>query len=290
MDPEHTMTIARPDTKPFSWRAFVTFYVVLSFLVIALTGIVLFITPPGRIANWSDWRLLGFSKSQWQTVHTIFSFIFIVAASFHLFFNWRVILGYLAKRFQEGINKRRELGAAVTIGVIVFVMAADGMVPFGTVMAWGEEIKNSWSTPSTEPPVPHAELLSIARLAGEMKIPVNELMLRLSAAGIVPDSAGMSVKDLASRYSLTPKQVYDRAGIQPPPAMPAGGGPGYGRKSVASLCEEAGITIDEGLARLGAAGLSAEPGTTIRTVAQAAGMSPADVVAIIQGQPVRKEE
>lgn len=284
------MTIAKPDTKPFSWRAFVTFYVVLSFLVIAVTGIVLFITPPGRIANWSDWRLLGFSKSQWQTVHTIFSFVFVVAGSFHLFFNWRVILGYLAKRFQEGINKRRELGAAVTIGVTVFVMSADGMVPFGTVMAWGEEIKNSWSTPATEPPVPHAELLSIERLAGEMKIPTDELMLRLSAAGMVPDSAGMSVRDLASRYSLTPKQVYDRVGIQPPPAKPAGGGPGYGRKSVASLCEEAGITVDEGLARLGAAGLSAEPATTIRMVAQGSGMSPADVVAIIQGQPARKEE
>ncbi|MBK7259974.1 MAG: hypothetical protein IPI01_19675 [Ignavibacteriae bacterium] len=56
------------------------------------------------------------------------------------------------------------------------------------------------------------------------------------------------------------------------------------------MCEEAGISIDEGIARLGAAGLSAEPGTTIRTVAGAAGMSPADVVAIIQGQPTRKEE
>jgi hypothetical protein len=284
------MTNAKPDTKPFSWRAFVTFYVVLSFLVIALTGIVLFITPPGRIANWSDWRLLGFSKSQWQTVHTIFSFIFLVAASFHLYFNWRVILGYLAKRLHEGINKRREVAASVTIGVIVFVMAADGMVPFGTVMAWGEEIKNSWSTPSTEPPVPHAELLSVARLAGEMKIPVNEFMHRLSAAGIVPDSAGMSVRDLASKYAMTPKQVYDRAGIQPPPALPAGGGPGYGRKSVAALCEETGISVDEGIARLGTAGLSAEPGTTIRTIAQGAGMPPADVVAIIQGQPTRKEE
>ena len=111
------MTIAKPDAKPFSWRAFVTFYVVLSFLVIAVTGIVLFITPPGRIANWSDWRLLGFSKSQWQTVHTIFSFIFVVAASFHLFFNWRVILGYMAKRIHEGINKRRELAGAVTVGL-----------------------------------------------------------------------------------------------------------------------------------------------------------------------------
>jgi hypothetical protein len=75
-----------------------------------------------------------------------------------------------------------------------------------------------------------------------------------------------------------------------PPATPIGGGSGYGRKSVAALCEESGISVDEGIARLGAAGLSAEAGTTIRTIAQGAGMPPADVVAIIQGQPIRKEE
>lgn len=284
------MTTAQPAAKPFSWRAFVTFYVVLSFLVIAVTGIVLFITPPGRIANWSDWRLLGLSKSQWQTVHTIFSFLFVVAASFHLFFNWRVILGYIARRINEGINKRRELALSLTAGTIVFVMAADGMAPFGTLMSWGEGIKNSWSTPATEPPVPHAELLSVARLAGEMKLPADELMRRLAAAGIAPDSAGMTIKDLAARHALTPKQVYDRAGIQPPPALPSGGGPGYGRKSVAVLCEEAGITVDEGLARLATAGLSADGASSIRTIAQGSGMSPADVAAIIQGQPAHREE
>ncbi len=284
------MTTAQSAAKPFTWRAFVTFYVVLSFLVIAVTGIVLFITPPGRIANWSDWRLLGFSKSQWQSVHTIFSFIFVVAASFHLFFNWRVILGYIARRINEGINKRRELALSLTVGIIVFVMAADGTVPFGTVMAWGEEIRNSWSTPATEPPVPHAELLSVARLAGEMKLPVDELMHRLAAAGIAPESAGVTIKDLAAQHAMTPKQVYDRAGIAPPPALSAGSGPGYGRKSVASLCEEAGITVDEGLARLAAAGLSADQGSSIRTIAQGTGISPADVAAIIQGQPAHREE
>jgi hypothetical protein len=285
------MTILKPDTKPFSWRAFVTFYVVLSFLVIALTGIVLFITPPGRIANWSDWRFLGFSKSQWQTVHTVFSFIFVVAASFHLFFNWRVILGYLAKRLNEGIKKGRELAAAATIGVVVFVMAADHLPPFSTLMVWGEGIKNSWSTPATEPPVPHAELLTVARLAGEMKLPADELMRRLTHAGIAPDSSGITLGELASHYSLTPKQVYDRAGIQPPAtATPSGGGPGYGRKTVAMLCEEAGITVDEGVARLTASGFAAEPGTTIRTIAQEAGTSPAGIVDIIKGQTSLKSE
>ena len=36
---------------PFYWRAFVTFYIVLSFLVIAASGFVLFISPPGRVAT-----------------------------------------------------------------------------------------------------------------------------------------------------------------------------------------------------------------------------------------------
>lgn len=277
------MTMQTSASKPFQWRAFTTFYVVLSFLVISVTGIVLFITPPGRIANWSDWRFLGFSKEQWQTVHTVFAFIFVVAASFHLYFNWKVILGYLARRFREGINKRRELAGALTAGTIILVMAADGTPPFGALMAWGEDIKNSWSTPAVEPPVPHAELLTLQGLADAMHIPPDQLASRLAAAGITADSAGMLIRDLAKKHNLAPKDLYDRIGAHGAPAVRAGTGGGYGRKTVAEICTEAGIAEADGLLRLRAAGIDASSGATIRTLAQNGGLSPTDIVAIIRG-------
>ena len=38
-------------TKKFHWKVFVSFYVVFSFVALALSGIVLYVAPPGRIAN-----------------------------------------------------------------------------------------------------------------------------------------------------------------------------------------------------------------------------------------------
>ena len=42
----------------FQWRAFVTLFVTLSFLLIAVSGLVLYVAPPGRVAHWSStaWR------------------------------------------------------------------------------------------------------------------------------------------------------------------------------------------------------------------------------------------
>lgn len=284
------MTTPPVTTRPFHWRAFVTFSVVMMFLVIAMTGIVLFITPPGRIANWSEWRLLGFSKAQWQTVHTVFSFIFVVTASVHLFFNWKVILGYLARKYRDGINKRRELGASLTAGVIILVMAAAGVPPFSSLMAWGEDLKNGWA--ASEPPVPHAELLTLTRLAGEMQLPPDRVMQMLAAHGLVADSAGMTVRDLARKYDLTPKQVYDRipgAGNATGKRV-AGTGPGYGRKTVQMVCEEEGIDTPAALARLTAAGITSDGSMSIRSLSQSAGKTPVEIVGIIRGNTAEQEE
>ncbi len=69
----------------FYWRALVTFYIVLSFLVIAASGVVLFISPPGRVANWFQWSFGGLTKANWQAVHTVFTFLFVTAAAVHIY-------------------------------------------------------------------------------------------------------------------------------------------------------------------------------------------------------------
>ena len=63
----------------FQWRAFVTLFVTLSFLLIAASGIVLYVAPPGRVAHWSVWTLGGLDKEGWQAVHTVFAFLFVLA-------------------------------------------------------------------------------------------------------------------------------------------------------------------------------------------------------------------
>ncbi len=42
----------------------------LSFIAMVMTSVILYIVPQGRIAYWSDWRLLGLSKEQWDWILT----------------------------------------------------------------------------------------------------------------------------------------------------------------------------------------------------------------------------
>ena len=55
-----------------STRSLVAFLVTWSFLVLTVTGIVLYIVPHGHIAFRVHWSLLGLEKEQWAGVHMMF--------------------------------------------------------------------------------------------------------------------------------------------------------------------------------------------------------------------------
>jgi hypothetical protein len=271
-------------TRWFHWRVFVSFYVVLSFLTLAVSGLVLYVAPPGRVANWSIWTLGALSKAQWQAVHTLFSFMFIVAAGFHLYFNWKVLMAYLRSKLVDGLRMKWELAGASAAAVLLLTFSIADLPPFSTVMAFGEGVKNSWSTSATEPPLPHAELLSVEKLADTVKIPADKIMENLARNGIPVESRDVTIGQLAERHNLSPQQVYQK--IQSDDAKPKVSvlqSGGWGRMTVEQLCERAGITIDTGLERLRAQGLEATGSTGLRELGTRLGKSPIDAAKIIVG-------
>jgi len=271
----------------YYWRAFVTFYMVLSFTVLALSGIVLYVSPPGRIANWSRWSIALLDKSRWQAVHTILAFLFVVAAGFHLFFNWRVIVGYLRTRLREGIRRKWELAGASGLMVAIVSLTIAGVPPFQTVMDAGEQIKNSWATPVREPPVPHAEDWTVAKMAETTKQPVEQLVGNLQKSGYaVGDPGTTTLKAIAQQAGVVPQEVFQKAkGNAGVAATPLAEGGGWGRRTVAQVADQAKVQVADALARLEAKGISATAGSNIRELAQAAGVTPIDVARIIQGPP-----
>jgi len=271
-------------TRWFHWRVFVSFYVVLSFLTLAVSGLVLYVAPPGRIANWSIWTLGALSKAQWQAVHTVFSFMFIVAAGFHLYFNWKVLMAYLRSKLVEGLRMKWELAGASAAAVLLLTFSIADLPPFSTVMAFGEGVKNSWSTSASEPPLPHAELLSIDKLAEAVKIPADKIIENLARNGIPVESRDVTMGQLAERHNLSPQEVYQK--IQSTDAKPTVGltqGGGWGRMTVEQLCERAGITVETGLDRLRAAGIEASATSGLRDLGSKLGKSPIDIAKIIGG-------
>jgi hypothetical protein len=269
----------------FQWRSFTTFYVVLSFIIITLSGIILFITPPGRVAYWSQWQFLWLTKQQWQAVHTIFTFLFVVAGSFHLFFNWKVIITYMRVKLDEGMKRRNELLLSSTIAFLVLALTLANVPPFKTVMDFGEEARNSWVSPKDEPPIPHAELLTLTQFAEKAQIPLKQIEAQLAAAGIVADSTTMSVKLIAEKHNLTPQQLYAKMQKgSPQKIVQVAEGGGYGRKTIAQVCDQLNVTLPEGLRRLQASGILADESNNVRDLAAKAGKSPIDIVKIIGGE------
>jgi hypothetical protein len=60
----------------------------VSFLLLILNSVVLYIVPQGRVAYWSDWRLWGLTKTEWGNQHIIIGILFLLALFLHIYYNW----------------------------------------------------------------------------------------------------------------------------------------------------------------------------------------------------------
>jgi hypothetical protein len=231
-------------------------------------------------------------KADWQAVHTVFALAFLFAAAFHIYFNWRVILNYIRVKVGEGLHRGRELGVASATGVAVLVLTIVGVPPFRTVMTFGETVKNSWSDPTTEPPVPHAELWTIAKFAATNQLPVEQAMDNLREAGMTAPGPDVTLQALATNYKVTPRQVYLQAlGQAKAASVPVAEGGGFGRKTVGQLCQEVNVPIETGLERLRQAGFNAVTvDSNMRQLAAQNGKRPIEVAQVIQGLPPTGEE
>ena len=131
--------------KGFKWRGMFTFLVVLALVVDAVSGIILYITPPGRIAHWGNWTLWGLNKGGWQAIHTVFSLLLLLVIVGHLYFNWRVLVHFFWSKIQNALNLKWELAVATVIILIVFMGTLWNVQPFKSVMTLGRDLKLSWA-------------------------------------------------------------------------------------------------------------------------------------------------
>jgi hypothetical protein len=274
---------AKPAPETFSWRAFTTLFVVAGFTVLALSGVALYTTPPGRIANWSGWTLLGVSKAQWQSLHTAFGLVFATAAGFHLFFNWKILLGYLRSRLRTGIRRRRELALAGAASVLLAGLSVGEVPPVSYVTVAREALAASWETSSTTPPLPHMELLRVEQVAQTLNLAPDVAVARLVARGHAA-AAGETLEAIARREGRTPRDIYDAlaqgAAVDTQKAAAFGAG-GLGWRTLEDVAAGAGMTTTEAIARLRAAGIDATAQETLRDIAQRVGRRAPDIAGVL---------
>ncbi len=267
--------------KNFSWRAFISFGLGYLFFLLLLSGIMLYVSPPGRYAHWVNWTLWGLSKEGWQGVHIIFSLAFVILSVLHLFWiNWKAFLSYMKSKKTKGFQKKWELLSATLLILVFFLGTLYAVPPFKNVLDLGETLTASWEKVEERAPVPHAELLTLADLTEQLQMPsVDELTRKLDNHQIKYENTGsQTLQEIAEANQSTPIEVYailtKQAGNQRE-------GAGIGRKTIEDFATELGKSTDEVLATLKANNIKASRGETLRAIGENNNLPPRDVYKLI---------
>ena len=282
------------NNRGFNWRAFVSSTAAVSFLGMCVTGVILFVVPPGRIANWTGWRIFGLTKHQWIGLHIWLSAVFMVAAIAHIYLNWRPMISYLKNRASQSFAFRAEWVTAVLVCGLITVGTLAEVRPFSSLLAWNEAIKHGWDDSGRRAPVPHAELLTLAELADQVDgVSLESVMENLKAHGVPVESPESVVGDLATAHNMTPHDLYTIAiggsdgGSGAGGHGPGGGGEhsgsqGMGRMTLRQYCAEAGLDSDAATEKLQKAGLAASEEMTLREIADTGGIHPSEIRLLLE--------
>lgn len=259
----------------------------LSFTVLTVSGLVLFLTPQGRVAYWSEWRLWGLTKEAWGAMHILLSLLFLVMGVIHIVLNWKAILHYMKDRSRQIRFTTPDLLAATALTVAFTAGPLLGLPPFRWVMDLNTYAKDQASRSYGEPPYGHAELSTLESFAQKTQLDLPKAMDLLAKAGISAQSPQERLVDVAKRHGRTPQQVYlaMKAAEKPKPlvaGLPEEVAPGLGRKTLQELCTEYHLDLGRVTTLLESRHLKVRADQPFRALAEANGTGPHELYALLR--------
>jgi len=272
----------------FRWKVFTSLTLTLNFFLASVSGIALFLTPRGRIANWTDWTFLGLAKDGWEAVHLSSITLMLIFGLLHLFwFNWKPFLGYLGKKLGKGLKFPLEISITVVLFLIVFfgtIYEVPGVI---AVAELRDYVKDSYEVQNDQPPIPHAEELTLQQFSKTiLQQPVKEVLVELEKLGWKTDNKEILISDLAAQYGVSPKKIMDSLSAdsehnnEHSEDSPKGThGYGYGRMTLQEICEGNGIGLNSAISKLKAQGVADVDGSTkVKSIADKLGIKPNEVL------------
>ncbi len=255
----------------------------LSFAITLITSVVLYITPHGRVAYWSDWTFWGLSKTQWSDIHITVGLLFLIASLFHIWLNWNPILAYMKNKARELVVFTKPMIVSVVLTLFVLAGTLFHLPPMQQVLDFSEHIKEGHIATYGNPPYGHAELSKLTTFCAHMGFAPDKAVQALRAAGytnaLSPDTR---LVDLAHANGVTPQQLYVAmrdalAAADPFAALPATPPEGLGRTKLADVCKNFGLPLRKTLHKLDAGGMKATADMTLKEIAARNGIPPRDV-------------
>lgn len=137
--------------KSFSWRIFTSFGLFLSFFMILVSGVILYIGPSGRGPGAAGWSMIGLTKPEWQSQHIIFGFAFSLISLCHLFLiNWKTFFSYLKTKTTEGFKNPAEFIVIIVLVLLFGIGTYNKIQPFSGILDFGRSVSKSWEGKPTQ--------------------------------------------------------------------------------------------------------------------------------------------
>ncbi|MDO9631713.1 MAG: DUF4405 domain-containing protein [Humidesulfovibrio sp.] len=257
----------------------------LSFALVLVTSVVLYIVPAGRVAYWADWRFWALTKEQWGALHINLGTLFLLALLLHTWLNWKTITNYLQARARESFRLSPELLWSALLVTVFSIGTLASLPPFSSFLQLNAWFKDEAVRVYGEPPYGHAELSSLATFAAKVGMDLPGALENLRAAGMAPKNNQESVGTIAERYKVSPQRLYQvmQGGVAGKDANGASGGlplmapSGTGQLTLTDFCAKHGLDLDASINALAAEGIPAKSDMTLKQIAQSAGRAPTDV-------------
>jgi hypothetical protein len=276
-------------------RGLTSFFTLFGFIIMSITGLVLYVVPAGRVAYWTTWEMIGLTKTDWGNIHILSSILFIVAGGFHTYFNWKPLMFYFKKKSERGIKLRRELVISLVLSVWIIVGSIWPHPPLSYLLDFNAWIKTTWVMEDDyEPPFGHAELMTLKVFSQKMEIDLNKAVSELRSNGIKFESTDETLEDIGYRNEISPMNLYlmikkfepapepEKLNSYTPESIEVEfSGTGFGNKTLGSICERLGLDTAIATARLASAGISANVDQTVKGIAEISGTEAIEVMKVI---------
>lgn len=195
--------------RRFNWQIFISFNLLFTFVLMLLSGLILYFKPEGTVARWLDWKILGVDKSGWESLHTVFSFLFLAFALFHILrIHLRNLRAYMLNYKPRGF--RRELYVSLVISVVFLAGTLMYLPPFHLIYQAGNALSDEWAgmvQVESETIVPRHSLEKVATELGMDSKSLKEWMSRQDMEKL---SSRATLMEHAENLGITPYTLYER--------------------------------------------------------------------------------
>ena len=271
-----------------SLRRIVSLTLFLAIAMMLTSSIILYIVPHGRVAYWASWKLWGLSKTQWGNLHTNAGLLMLIAASFHLYYNWRPVTSYMKNKARDFKLFTPNFNAALAVTAVVATLTLLELPPVVWVQDLGESIKDDGTETYGEPPYGHAEESSLRIFLRNVGLDPEVAKANLAAEGIEANDPDILIADLARDNTLSPQALFeimkgpeDKRPTGPkaiPTTMPAGSG----RLTLEAFCQSYNRDVAEAVTILESAGVKVDPDHALKDIAADNEMEALDLLDLLR--------